>query len=62
MHGTHTGGFLNIPPSGKSVTMTGTDIVRIVDGKVRDIWHVEDAMGHLQQIGAIPAPGQPAPK
>src|SRR5258708_3841193 len=32
--GTHQGEFQGIPPTGKEATVTGTDIYRIVDGKI----------------------------
>jgi predicted ester cyclase len=41
------------------VTFTLIDINRIEDGKLAERWAVADMLGMLQQIGAIPAPGQP---
>ena len=55
--GTHTGEFLGIPPSGKSVSVEGIGISRIVDGKSVEYWESFDALGLMQQIGAIPLPG-----
>ena len=61
--GTHTGEYQGliykgIPPTGKQVTWTETWINRITDGKVVEHWSNEDNLGMLQQIGAIPMPGQ----
>jgi predicted ester cyclase len=56
--GTHTGEFLGVPPTGKRVTMTGLTIHRIADGKLIEHWAQIDALGLLQQLGAIPAPEQ----
>lgn len=57
-YNTHTGeSFLNIPASGNPITVTGTTIYRIVDGKIVEIWHNEDTLGMLQQLGMIPALG-----
>ena len=50
--------FKGIPPTGKQVTWTMTDISRILDGKIVESWLNEDAVGRLQQIGVIPTPGQ----
>jgi predicted ester cyclase len=58
--GTHTGEFFAIPASGKSVTFTVIDIARITGGKIREHWGVADNLTLMQQIGAIPTPGQPA--
>jgi steroid delta-isomerase-like uncharacterized protein len=59
MCATHTGPFMNIPPTGKQVTVTGMDISRIKNGKIVEYWHQEDMLGLLQQLGVIPVPGQP---
>jgi steroid delta-isomerase-like uncharacterized protein len=56
--GTHQGTFLGIPPTGKAITFTGIDIVRIQDGKMVEHWGITDSLGLLQQLGAIPAPEQ----
>jgi steroid delta-isomerase-like uncharacterized protein len=58
MRATHSGPFMNIPPTGKQVTLTGMDITRIENGKIVELWHQEDMLGLLQQLGVIPAPGQ----
>jgi steroid delta-isomerase-like uncharacterized protein len=51
----HKGEFLGIPSTGKQATITGIDICRYRDGKICDIWHQEDVMGLMQQLGAVPA-------
>ena len=56
--GTHQGELQGIPPSGKRVTITGTTIIRYASGKAAEAWYEYDALGMLQQIGAIPTPGQ----
>jgi steroid delta-isomerase-like uncharacterized protein len=52
--GTHTGDFMGIPPTGKPVTVTGTGICRIADGKIQEDWFNSDALGLLQQLGVVP--------
>ncbi len=59
--GTNTGSMMGMPATGKRVTMTGTDILRIVGGKITERWVNFDQLGMLQQLGVIPAPGQGAP-
>jgi predicted ester cyclase len=61
--GTHKGEYRGltykgIPPTGKQVTWTTTEIVRFVDSKMVEYWSNEDDLGRLQQIGALPRPGQ----
>ena len=61
--GTHTGEYRGltykgIPPTGKQVTWTETQIFRIADGKLVEQWSNEDDLGRLQQVGALPTPAQ----
>jgi predicted ester cyclase len=56
--GTRTGELLGIPPTGKRVERTGIAIRRFEGGKVVEHWAQIDALGLLQQLGAIPPPGQ----
>jgi predicted ester cyclase len=58
---THTGPFGDIPASGKRIKVTSTGIDRVVNGKITEGWGELDMLGMLQQMGAIPAPGAPAP-
>lgn len=53
--GTQQGAFGSIPPTGKQVTISTIDIVRIEDGKIAEEWGIDDVMGLLQQLGVIPA-------
>jgi predicted ester cyclase len=57
-HGTHTGEFQGIPPTGKQGRFMGIDIDRIANGKVVECWPSADELGLLQQLGVIPAPEQ----
>lgn len=59
MRGTHRGVFNGIPPTGRSVVVSGVSIERIVDGRIVEGWVTNDALGMLQQLGVLPAP--PAP-
>ena len=58
MRGTHTGPMRGIPPTGKSIAMSGMTILRIDGGKIVEGWHNYDMLGLLQQLGVIPMPGQ----
>ena len=51
----HQGEFMGIAPTGKQVTMTGNCIARIEGGKIVEEWTEMDAVGLMQQIGAMPS-------
>jgi steroid delta-isomerase-like uncharacterized protein len=55
--GTHQGEFMGLPATGKSVDVQLIDIIRFDgDGLAREHWGVFDALGMMQQLGAIPIP------
>jgi steroid delta-isomerase-like uncharacterized protein len=54
--GTHQGPMMGIPASCQPIKITGIDVQRIADGKIVEVWHQEDVLGMLQQIGALPEP------
>jgi steroid delta-isomerase-like uncharacterized protein len=55
--GTHQGELEGIAPTGNRVEITGIVISRVADGKIAEDWTNFDALGMLQQIGAVPQPG-----
>lgn len=57
--GTHKGDFRGMPPTGKRFEVPGTVIFRIANGKIAEEWALLDALSILQQLGALPPPGQP---
>ena len=52
--GTHVGDFAGIPPTGKTFTISGIDIYRVVDGLLCEHWHVVDQLSMLGQLGLLP--------
>jgi len=56
--GTHKGEVMGIPATGKQVVISGVSIHRIATGKIAEGWINFDALGMMQQLGVIPAPGQ----
>ncbi|KUL40174.1 ester cyclase [Streptomyces regalis] len=46
----HTGDPFGFPASGNPVDINGQDIMRIVDGKITEIYHVEELLKLTQQI------------
>jgi steroid delta-isomerase-like uncharacterized protein len=57
VRGTHKGELMGIPPTGKQVTVSSILISRFADGKWAEDWANYDALGMMQQIGALPTPG-----
>jgi steroid delta-isomerase-like uncharacterized protein len=54
--GTHTGELMGIPATGATIACDATTIFRITGGKIAEEWTVWDALGLLQQVGAVPVP------
>jgi steroid delta-isomerase-like uncharacterized protein len=53
--GTNTGDFMGMPATGKSVEVEAIDILRFgEDDLVHEHWGVFDALGMMQQLGAVP--------
>src|SRR5262252_6268286 len=57
--GTHKGEFRGVAPTGKKVSVDGITIIQLADGKIMDSYVSMDMWGMMQQLGAIPATGQP---
>jgi predicted ester cyclase len=57
VQGTHRGEFLGIPGSSRQVTIQAVESYRLAGGKLAEQWAVMDALGLLQQLGAVPGPG-----
>ena len=56
--GTHQGELMGIAPTGNHVAITGITIHRIEEGKIVEEWENWDALGLMQQIGAVASPEQ----
>jgi steroid delta-isomerase-like uncharacterized protein len=48
--GTHTGEFMGFAPTGRQVSMTGIDIVRVRDGRIAEFWYAEQLHDLLTQL------------
>ena len=57
MTATHTGEAFGFAARGNPVDINGCDIMRVVDGKITEIYHVEELLKLTQQMsaGAPPA-------
>ncbi len=52
--GTHHGTLMGLPPAGRHVTVDGINVTRVLDGRISEMWHIEDLLGLMRQLGAIP--------
>ncbi len=56
--GRHSGHFLGIPPTGREISFNEIDIFRIVKGKIKEAWHLEDLPSVMMEIlRERPGPG-----
>ncbi|MFC7621184.1 ester cyclase [Microlunatus sp. GCM10028923] len=51
-HGTHTGEFLGIPATGRTVSYDSNEIYRVVDGKIVEEWICSDLASLMGQLTA----------
>ncbi len=56
--GTHQGELMGIPPTGKEVRIKGIDVLRIEEGRMVERWAEYNDLEVMQQLGAVPEPGQ----
>jgi steroid delta-isomerase-like uncharacterized protein len=54
--GTHRGELMGVDATGKPISVDAISVFRISNGKIAEEWTVWDALGLLQQVGAVPAP------
>ena len=55
MQGTHTGAWLGIGPTNKTVSIRLIVFHRIRDGKIAEDWVLVESLGFFQQLGLVPA-------
>lgn len=53
--GTHTGAMMGIPATGKAVHVTGIDVLKLENGKIKERWAEIGAFSLMQQLGVIPS-------
>jgi len=48
---THAGDYEGIPPTGNKISVDCQHMLRLADGKVAEVWLIEDNLGMMQQLG-----------
>ena len=51
IEGTHEGELLGMAPTGRRVSVTGIDLVRVADGRIVEHRGLTDTVGLLRQLG-----------
>jgi predicted ester cyclase len=49
--GTHKGPFMGAAPTGKKVTFSALDMVRIKDGRATEVWHEGNDVPVMMELG-----------
>lgn len=52
--GTHEDEILGIPATGAEIDVIGVGMFAVEDGQLVEAWYVDDYLGFMQQLGAIP--------
>lgn len=55
--GTHKGEFMGFPATGKPFQINSMVIYRFANGKIVEMWGMNDAMALMMQLGMMPMPG-----
>lgn len=55
-YATHTGQFMFLGPTGKSIVVNGLELFRVVDGRIVEFWRKDDDVSLLMQLGALSVP------
>lgn len=53
---TQTGAFRGIPPTGKAITVTAMNIMRVENGQFAENWGEQDNLAMLRQLGILAQP------
>jgi predicted ester cyclase len=54
--GRHEGELMGVAPTGAPIEVDAISLFRVAGGKITEEWTVWDALGLLQQVGAVPVP------
>jgi steroid delta-isomerase-like uncharacterized protein len=60
-HGTQTGPYMGISPTGRELMVSGIHIHHLTDGRLVEHWEQIDTLGVLQQLGVLGTLAAPKP-
>jgi steroid delta-isomerase-like uncharacterized protein len=52
--GVNAGPFMGLPPTGRAIQVRGIELLRVINGKITELWRHDDDAGLLRQLGIIP--------
>jgi steroid delta-isomerase-like uncharacterized protein len=52
--GTHTGTYYGHEATGRHITMRGTDVFLVADGRIVELWSLWDGLDAYRQLGLLP--------
>lgn len=58
--GTHEADFQGIPATGNRIDYEGAHMATVVEGKITELWVLEDNLGYLTQLGMVLMPDSAA--
>ena len=53
LSGIHSGMFAGRAPTGRRITWSGADFVKVRDGKLVELWPVQESLPLLEGLGAV---------
>ena len=53
--GTHSENFLGVPPTGNKLKIYRFAVYRIKEGKIIEMWALDDMLSQFQQLGILPS-------
>jgi steroid delta-isomerase-like uncharacterized protein len=56
MHGTHTGSFAGLSPTGRRIQLPGCEFIEVLGDKIERVEAYHDRMTLLEQLGIMPRP------
>jgi predicted ester cyclase len=53
VRGTHIGRWLGVDQTGKEIKWTASCAIRFANGKIAELWVIQDELGMMQQLGMV---------
>ena len=53
LSGTHSGEFAGRAATGRRITWSGADFVKVRDGRIAELWSVQESLPMMEGLGAV---------